>query len=81
MSSRAAAKVDRCVCAKIRLDKILHLHRVRGYDLEQIKELTGACLGCGSCEPYVRLTLATGRTSHPVLPSPNAPSGGPLSSP
>jgi bacterioferritin-associated ferredoxin len=59
--------VDRCVCVRVRFDRILKLHRERGHSLEQIQELTGAGLACGCCQPYLRLTLATGRTSHPVL--------------
>jgi NAD(P)H-nitrite reductase large subunit len=46
---------------------MLRLHREEGLSFEEIRDQTGACDGCTSCEPYVRLTLSTGVTNHPVL--------------
>ncbi len=68
MSSRDAAKVDRCVCARVRFERLLELQRERGCDLDQLQDLTGAGVGCGACLPYIRLTISTGRTAHPIMP-------------
>ncbi|MEO1130395.1 MAG: (2Fe-2S)-binding protein [Planctomycetota bacterium] len=59
--------VDRCVCHQVTFTELLRLHREEGLDLEGLQDRTGACTGCGSCEPYVRLTLRTGVVDHPVL--------------
>lgn len=56
-----------CVCTD---QSFVELHRIaceQGLGLEQLKLATGCCGGCGTCEPYVRLMLTTGRTSFPVL--------------
>jgi len=58
--------VDRCVCARVRFDELLRLHRAEGLSLADLRRRTGCCEGCSTCEPYVRLTLRTGRTRHPV---------------
>lgn len=59
--------VNRCICSGVRFAEILRLHRDEGLTFDEIRERTGACDGCTSCEPYVRLTLSTGVTDHPVL--------------
>lgn len=59
--------VNRCVCVNITFERLLALHREHGWDLETLKHETGCCTGCTTCEPYIRLTLRTGETSHPVL--------------
>lgn len=59
--------VDRCICHGVSFADLLRLHCEDGLDLAALKARTGCCTGCTTCEPYVRLTLATGRTDHPVL--------------
>jgi len=59
--------VDRCVCAGVTFAEVLRLHREDGLTRTEIRERTGVCRGCTLCEPYVRLTLRTGRVRHPVL--------------
>jgi NAD(P)H-nitrite reductase large subunit len=58
--------VDRCVCAEVTFRTLLELYK-SGVELDALKERTGCCTGCTTCEPYVRLTLKTGQTSFPVL--------------
>lgn len=58
--------VDRCVCYDISFARLLELARAEGLTLEQLKQRTGCCTGCTTCEPYVKLVLSTGRTSLPV---------------
>lgn len=36
--------------------------------LEALAERTSCGTGCGSCRPYIRVALMTGRVSLPVLP-------------
>ncbi len=59
--------VDRCVCAEVRFSELLALRAAEGLSLEQLRARTGCCSGCGTCEPYVRLALVTGRAVFPVL--------------
>ena len=59
--------VDRCVCSGVTFAEVLRLHREEGLSYAQIRERTDVCRGCSLCRPYVRLTLSTGRVSHPVL--------------
>ena len=59
--------VTRCVCSGVTFADMLRMHRELSMTFEQIKDQTGACDGCTSCEPYVRLTLSTGVTRHDVL--------------
>lgn len=59
--------VDRCICYEVTFREVLALHRAEGLSFEELKLRTGCCCGCGTCEPYVRLTLETGRVVHPVL--------------
>ncbi len=58
--------VDRCVCMNVPFSEMLEL-RAQGLSFADIRERTGCCSGCGMCEPYVRVALATGRTELPVL--------------
>ena len=60
--------VNRCVCADIPFTTVLRMHTERGLSLEQIQGETGCGTHCTTCEPYLRLTLLTGRTDPPVLP-------------
>ena len=59
--------VNRCVCRNISFRRLLELHVSEGMSLDQIMDQTGCCTGCTTGEPYVRLTLMTGETDHPVL--------------
>lgn len=59
--------VSRCVCSDISFAELLAMHRDRGLSLEELKDVTDCCNGCTACEPYVALTLETGRTDHDVL--------------
>lgn len=56
-----------CVCTDQSFAELRQIASERGLGLEQLKQATGCCGGCGTCEPYVRLMLTTGRTSFPVL--------------
>jgi bacterioferritin-associated ferredoxin len=58
--------VERCVCHDVSFSRVAELAR-SGQTLEQISEQTGCCTGCGTCEPYVRVVIATGRTRLPVM--------------
>lgn len=59
--------VDRCVCVDITFEALKQAHLQESLDLEALKQRTGCCSGCNSCEPYVRLMLRTGQTRFPVL--------------
>lgn len=59
--------VTRCICHDRSFEELRSLAAAENLALEQLKERTGCCTGCGMCEPYVRLMLATGRTAFPVL--------------
>lgn len=59
--------VDRCVCHEVEFSELLKLHRDQGLSLEQLKNRTGCCTGCTSCEPYVKICLATGEVDLPVM--------------
>lgn len=67
MSAADEYAVTRCVCRDVPFTRIAALHRDQGLDFDAIRARTGCCTGCSMCEPYVRLTIATGRTSHPIL--------------
>ncbi len=61
--------VDRCVCAGLTFAELLRIQRENNLTLRELSDRTGACKGCNLCEPYVRATIETGRTEHPVMPS------------
>lgn len=67
---RAQTLVTRCVCRDLPFENLLATARENELDFEALRDRTGCCTGCSMCEPYVRLTLATGRTAHPVLDGP-----------
>lgn len=60
-------QVDQCVCRGVSFEEMLRLHREEGLSVQAIKARTGACRQCRRCEPYIHLTLATGRTEHPAV--------------
>lgn len=59
-------QVDRCVCRDVTFGEMLRLHEEEGLSVAQIKAKTGVCQRCRRCEPYIYLTVATGRTEHPA---------------
>jgi len=52
--------VDRCVCHEVSFTELKELARSAGCTLEELRDKTDCCTGCGMCEPYVRLMLKTG---------------------
>jgi bacterioferritin-associated ferredoxin len=58
--------VDRCICYEVPFTTVAQRAKA-GENYEQISRATGCCQGCGMCERYVRVVIATGRTSLPVL--------------
>ena len=60
-------RVDRCICHSVPFAECLRLAREEGLSYGEIVARTGCTTGCGLCEPYVRLTLASGRSVWPVM--------------
>ncbi len=59
--------IDRCYCREILFKELLARAERDGLDADALVEATGAGTGCGLCRSYMRVVLATGRTSLPVL--------------
>jgi len=59
--------VDRCVCHEVPFTELVRLQREQSLSLDQLMDRTGCCTGCTSCEPYVKIALATGQTNLPVM--------------
>ena len=59
--------VTHCICTDTSFAEVLRMHREDGLSFNEIRDRFGVCDGCTSCEPYVLLTLRTGRVAHPVL--------------
>ena len=67
MGLQHTVPIDRCYCREIPFTE-LHERAVRdGLNVEQLCAATGAGTGCGLCRTYLRVVLATGRTSLPVM--------------
>ncbi len=66
----AQSMVTRCVCRDLLFKELLDFARANDLDFAALCDAAGCCTGCSMCEPYVRLTLATGRTAHPILDGP-----------
>jgi len=60
-------RVDRCICHSVPFAECLRLARDEGLSHGEIVTRTGCTTGCGLCDPYVRLTLACGRTVWPLM--------------
>jgi len=60
-------RVDRCICHNVPFAECLRLARDEGLGYDAIVARTGCTTGCGLCEPYVRLTIAGGRTAWPLM--------------
>jgi len=60
-------QVDRCVCHDVPFSELIRLAETEGLSLDDLERRTGCCTGCGMCEAYVRLALATGEASLPVI--------------
>jgi bacterioferritin-associated ferredoxin len=61
--------VNRCICSEVPFWTIAALAK-QGKTFEQIRAATRCCDGCGTCEPYVRVVIATGKTDLPLLSGP-----------
>lgn len=59
--------VDRCVCLDITFASLIETARREGLDFAALKARTRCSTGCGLCEPYVKLSLATGKDRWPVM--------------
>lgn len=59
--------VTRCICHDITFARLRAIATDERLDLPALKERTGCCAGCGTCEPYIRLMFRTGDTVFPVL--------------
>jgi bacterioferritin-associated ferredoxin len=60
--------VDRCVCHERTFAEILDVARAHGIsDLSELRHHIDFGQGCGTCRPYVRIALDTGRTQLPVI--------------
>lgn len=64
---QARPVVTRCVCRDVSFARLLAMRDGEGLRFEDLRERTGCCTACAMCEPYVRLTLATGRAAHGPL--------------
>ena len=62
--------VDRCVCSGQTFAELLSIQREHNLTVRELIDRTGACRMCNLCEPYLRATIATGRTEHPVTTRP-----------
>lgn len=61
--------VTRCVCFNVRfseLKKLARKHNAR--TIEELQRYVHFGHNCQRCHPYVKLMLATGRTTFDVLP-------------
>jgi len=59
--------VNRCLCHDLSFEDLRGLAEEKGLDFEGLQTETDCSMGCGLCEPYVRLMLKTGKTEFPVL--------------
>ena len=74
--------VDRCVCHNVTFAALKTLAKeidpraatdeadaqVVELALSELRRVTGCTTGCGTCEPYIRLMLKSGRTRFAVFP-------------
>ena len=61
-------RVDRCVCCERTFTELLEVARSCGAEtVEDLQRSVEFGTGCGTCVPYVRIVLATGRTTLPLL--------------
>ncbi len=59
--------VTHCICHDLSFEELRRIALAERLGLCALKLRTNCCTGCGTCEPYVRLMLKTGRTRLPVL--------------
>jgi len=59
--------VTRCICHDVPFAELIGLARREGLSLEALSERTGCGTGCGSCVPYIRVALASGKSDLPVM--------------
>ena len=58
--------VERCICHEVTLEEVVRRAKA-GQSFAQIKGETGCCTGCGMCEAYVHVAMATGQIQLPVM--------------
>ncbi len=66
-SQDTSCAVNRCLCHDLSFEYLCGLAEEKGLDFEGLQKETNCSMGCGLCEPYVRLMLKTGKTDFPVL--------------
>lgn len=59
--------VTRCICTDITFAELLDISKHGAQQFEELQRRTGCGEGCGTCIPYILLTLETGRSDHPIL--------------
>ncbi len=59
--------VDRCVCRGVSFAELIRLARTEHLSIDELVERTGCGESCGLCLPYIRLAVATGRATLPIM--------------
>ncbi|MCL4741346.1 MAG: (2Fe-2S)-binding protein [Phycisphaerales bacterium] len=59
--------VDRCVCRGVTFAELIRLARSERLSIDGLIERTGCGESCGLCLPYIRLAVATGRATLPIM--------------
>jgi len=57
---------EHCICHEVSLEEVVRRTKA-GQSFAQISTETGCCTGCGMCEPYVHVAMATGQTRLEVM--------------
>ena len=58
--------VERCICHEVSLEEVVRRAKA-GQSFAQIQSETKCCTGCGMCEAYVHVAMATGQSHLAVL--------------
>ncbi len=58
--------VERCICHEVSLEEVVRRAKA-GQGFTQISKETKCCTGCGMCEAYVHVAIATGQTNFDVM--------------
>jgi bacterioferritin-associated ferredoxin len=58
--------VERCICHEVSLEDVVRRAKT-GQSFAQISSETGCCTGCGMCEAYVHVAMATGQSQLAVM--------------
>ncbi len=59
--------VDRCVCRGVAFADLIRLARTEQLSINELTDRTGCGESCGLCLPYIRLAIATGRATLPIM--------------